>query len=63
MITVNIIANISRCPQNGICIFQNKAGIVSACLKRKYNLVDYIRDIPDFPIEGILFRDSPPSWR
>ena len=27
---------------------------------KKIQLVDYIRDIPDFPIEGILFRDITP---
>lgn len=28
--------------------------------KTEIQLVDYIRDIPDFPIEGILFRDITP---
>ena len=28
--------------------------------KKEIQLVDYIRDIPDFPIEGILFRDITP---
>lgn len=27
------------------------------------NLADYIRDIPDFPVEGILFRDITPLLR
>jgi adenine phosphoribosyltransferase len=28
--------------------------------EKEIQLVDYIRDIPDFPIEGILFRDITP---
>ena len=43
-----------------ICYFQKKLRSILELKKMNINYKDYINDIPDFPIDGILYRDIQP---